>query len=146
MTSMPYCGELMLQCPRARFDFSRTYIVIVTGSTKYGHMLLNVGGRGGDYFHVVGVNAHVENAGLIAYPRWMNEQGYQRYLSESGKRELRRFRAVITEPNEAMLELERYMARRNLYLGRWLNCVTFVEAVIQAGGCLMDLHWSPSEN
>lgn len=51
---MAYEGEHLKVCPMDMYDFSRTYAVLVSGArlNPYGHMLLNTGGPGGQYFHV----------------------------------------------------------------------------------------------
>jgi hypothetical protein len=51
---MAYEGELLNFCPATMFDFSSAYAVIVSGMkiNPWGHMLLNTGGKGGQYFQV----------------------------------------------------------------------------------------------
>ena|SRR5687768_11079089 len=124
---MAYEGEILDACGLIDVDFSRTSIVAVSGDgpNVCGHLLIYAGGRGGYYFHVVG---------LHGYPRYMNESGYRRYLRESSKSELRRRSVELSNPANALLHLEELLAER----WRWAilphNCVTFVEALISAGG------------
>ncbi len=91
----------------------------------FGHMLLNTGGERGFYFQV---------AGRRACPRYMNCGGYQRYLLETGKKELNRFRVFIPNPEAAQLKIEELLAKP---FGWWVvehNCETFVEEIVTAGG------------
>ena len=75
---MPYEGETLTYCPADMFDFGNAYAVIVSGArlNPYGHMLLNTGGKGGNYFQV---------SDVYGVPRMMNEEQFQRYLTENGK-------------------------------------------------------------
>jgi hypothetical protein len=42
----------------------------------------------------------------------MNETGYRRYLKEEGKREIRRTRVLLKNPEEAQLKLEELLAKK----------------------------------
>ena len=130
---MGYEGDVMLSCPPDEFDFSNTYAVVVSGDGPNfcGHLILNLGGLGGMYFHV---------AGIHTYPRQMTEAGYRIYLKDAGKKELKRFKVSITKPDDAMLELEQLLS------GKWTwgvlphNCASFVEDIVQAGGSAAGLY------
>ena len=91
---MAYEGEELNFCPPLMFDFSKTFAILVSGDgpNKWGHLLLNTGGVGGNYFQI---------AGLATRPRYMDEAGYRRYLSETGKTELKRISVFITRPEDA---------------------------------------------
>lgn len=124
---MSYEGELLsMSMPRA-FNFRQPYAVIVTGDrpNPWGHMLLNTGGIGGTYFHVVGE--------LVAMPRYMTEKGYRRYLKETGKSEIRRIRLFLKRPELAQLKLEQLLRDEWVWVGPVHNCETFVEQIIAAG-------------
>jgi|SRR5215472_13484553 len=126
---MSYEGELLYSCPDTMFDFSQAYAVVVSGDgpNHWGHMLLKAGPT---YFQVVmgGV------AGIHATPRYMNEAGYARYLKESGKKEIRRFKVVIPHPQQAQLKLEQLLSQPRWWLGAVHNCEGLVEEIIVAGG------------
>lgn len=124
---MAYAGEVLNSCGVIDIDFSQTRIVAVSGDgpNVCGHLLIYAAGRGGYYFHV---------AALRDYPRYMNDSGYRRYLTESGKTELRRRRIELPNPEGALLYLEGLLAEKWTWLVLPNNCVTFVEGLIQAGG------------
>jgi hypothetical protein len=64
----------------------------------------------------------------------MNQSGYERYMAEEEKSEVRRQFIPIDKPAQAQAKLE------ELAIKRWLwgvvphNCASFVEDIIQAGG------------
>jgi hypothetical protein len=130
---MAYEGDLMLACPAEAFRFDDTEAVVVSGDGPNfcGHLILNVGGIGGMYFHV---------AGFRTFPRQMTEEGYRRYLRETKKKELRRFPVILTKPDSAMLKME------NLLAAKWTwgilphNCASFVEEIVAAGGSSAGLY------
>ena len=124
---MPYEGELMVSCPERMFMFGRTYAVIVSGAkfNPYGHMLLNTGGPGGTYFQV---------AGVIARPRLLNEQQFQRYLQENAKTIVTVMPVQIPNPEKAQLKLEELLSESWKWGGVVHNCETLVEEIILAGG------------
>src|SRR5436305_11537163 len=99
---MGYEGEELNFCPPTMFDFRRAAAVIVSGDgpNKRGHMLLNTGGVSGNYFQIAGIRVR---------PRYMNEEGYQRYLKESGNTELRRLPVFIPNPEASQLKLEQIL-------------------------------------
>lgn len=121
----PYIGDDMVRSPLKRSDFQHACAVIVSGDSINicGHALLHIGD--GWYFHV---------AGKYDLPKFMNEDGYMRYLRENGKREIRRWIVKLTNPAGAQRKLEELLAKK----WRWLvlpnNCTTFVEEVVRAGG------------
>jgi len=122
---MAYEGDVLLFCPAKPFAVAQAYAVIVTGDTSWGHMLLNTGGVGGTYFQVAGVHS---------CPRYMNETGYQRYLRETGKRELRRFPLHLSNARAAHLKLEELLSKPWSWWVVRHNCETFVEEIVIAGG------------
>jgi hypothetical protein len=125
---MAYEGEILHSPPPPHmFDFTRTSAVVVSGDgpNKWGHMLLNTGGVGGMYFQI---------AGVIAQPRYMNEAGYQRYLKETGKAELRRIPVFIRQPEAAQVKMEELLSEDWVWGGLVHNCETAVEEIIVAGG------------
>ena len=124
---MAYEGEELNFCPADMFDFKAASAVIVSGDgpNKWGHMLLNTGGVGGKYFQV---------AGVVVRPRYMDEAGYQRYLTETGKKELRRIRVFITRPEASQLRLEQLLNERWAWGAVVHNCESLVEEIIMAGG------------
>ena len=72
--------------------------------------------------------------GIHGFPRYMNEQGFQRYLKENHKSVLHRLTAPIPSPDAARTHLERRMSERWTWAVLPNNCVSFVEEVINAGG------------
>jgi hypothetical protein len=124
---MPYLGETVRQCFTVLLPFEDTYVVVVSGKTSCGHMLLNVGGKCGQYFHFTGPSR-------CDLPLAMNAQGYRRYLRENGKREVSRTRIQVPDPVGASRKLEELLASRWCTLLVEHNCVDFVSQVTQAGG------------
>ncbi|MGJ9417085.1 hypothetical protein ACHAC9_04865 [Massilia sp. CMS3.1] len=131
--SEPYVGDVMLQCPLKPFDFKHACAVVVSGDgiNFCGHALLHTGG--GWYFHI---------AGKYDVPKFMREDGFQRYLRENGKHEIRRWRIQIPNPAGAHRKLEELLAKQ----WRWLvlpnNCTSFVEEVVQAGGSKAGMYFN----
>ena len=130
---MAYEGDPMNES-RA-FSFTSTNAVVVSGVAvnPCGHLILNLGGSPGDYFHV---------SELYGYPRYMNEDGYQRYLKENGKKELRRWTVTITKPDEANAKLDQLMSEKWFWGLLPHNCAAFVEDVVQAGGSSAGLYFN----
>ena len=133
---MAYEGELLLYCPVTKFDFTQTYAVEVSGgpgNQTCGHLILNLGGVCGKYFHI---------AGLYHEPLMMDETGYQRYLKENGKKEIKRVRINITNPEAATLKLYELTSKK--WVWGWLvhNCVGFVANVVHAGGNSDGFYWN----
>jgi hypothetical protein len=128
-----YIGEIDTRCLPAELDFRRAFAVSVSGTPPNicGHMLLNVGGRGGSYCHVI------EPRG---YPRYMSEAGYLRFLASHRKRELRRAYVPLPHPERSMARLEQLLSQPWHWWVLPHNCVTFVENVLQAGGTSAGLY------
>lgn len=124
---MAYEGDRLLFCPMVPFNFDDTHAVVVSGSWPNfcGHLILNVEGRGGRYLHVAGVRT---------YPRIMSKAGYDRYLRENKKRELRRYKVTITDPDAAMRKIDDLLAATWMWGILPHNCASFVEEVVEAGG------------
>lgn len=131
--SAPYQGDVMLECLLKPFDFKHACAVVVSGDgiNFCGHALLHTGG--GWYFHI---------AGKYDAPKFMREDGFQRYLKENGKHEIRRWRIQIPNPAGAHRKLEELLATQ----WRWLvlpnNCASFVEEVVQAGGSKAGMYFN----
>ncbi len=131
---MAYEGDRMIACPVVPYNFEETFAVVVSGDgpNVCGHLVLRVGLDGNvTYLHVAGIRTE---------PRQMDEAGYSRYLTETGKRELKRFRVKISKPDLAMLEIEQLLAVKWLWGVLPHNCVRFVERIVQAGGSSAGLY------
>lgn len=124
---MAYEGEKLDYCPTEMFDFDKTYAVVVSGAklNPYGHMLLNTGGQGGMYFHV---------SDIIGVPRFMDEEQFQRYLSENNKFIVTVLPQSLRNPAKAQLKLEEILSRRWIWGVVVHNCETLVEEILVAGG------------
>ena len=124
---MAYEGEELNFCPPTMFDFRRAAAVVVSGDgpNKWGHMLLNTGGVGGNYFQVAGVRVR---------PRYMDEDGFQRYLADTGKKIIRRIPGLIPHPEASQLKLEQLLNESWAWGMVVHNCETMVEQIIMAGG------------
>jgi hypothetical protein len=133
---MAYDGELLTYCPRD-LDFSVTTGVVVSGANwnPCGHMLLCCGNSSSTswYFHVSGQGLD-ELYGVYAYPKFMREADYARYLRENSKREIRRMDARITNPTAAYQRLVAYMNDKWFWKVLPNNCATFAKEVVKAGG------------
>jgi hypothetical protein len=129
----PYVGDIMYQCRLQPYDFAHAYAVVVSGAAwnPCGHMLLNTGG--GWYFHIA------ERKGK---PRFMYEAGYRRYLTEHGKREIRRTFVHIPDPASSHKKLEELLAKDWSWWVMPSNCASFVEDVVQAGGSNAGLYFN----
>jgi hypothetical protein len=124
---MAYEGEELFNCPPNPFFSGQAYAVVVSGDwpNTWGHMLLHSTAPTGNYFQV---------AGRRVCPRYMNPEGYKRYLRETGKSELRRFPVHMTDRAAAHRKLEELLSKP---WGWWVvvnNCETFVEEIVVAGG------------
>lgn len=121
----PYDGDEMILCPLDFSDFNHTCAVVVSGygPNFCGHTLLHVGDSW--YFHV---------AGGYRVPKFMHESGYQRYLKENVKREIRRWIVKLPNPRGAHLKLHELLKKPWLWGVLPHNCASFVEEVLQAGG------------
>ncbi len=109
-------------------EFQQMYAVVVSGSfpNPCGHAILNIGGKGGWYFHVASDVYHV--------PLVMSEQGYQRYLKEARKSEIVRYGVILSNPQAARARLKELLTKKWLWLVLPHNCVSFVEEIAKAGG------------
>lgn len=96
-------------------------------------MILNIGGHGGTYTHI---------AEASGYPYFMNQKGYERYLRENNKIELKRVRVNIPKPRQAKLKLEKLKYQRWTWMVLPNNCAHYVEEILQAGGCNFNLHYN----
>jgi hypothetical protein len=129
ISRMAYEGKLLDKCYDDMFDFSDAEVVVVSGDgpNRYGHMLLKAGSN---YFQVVMGGF----AGIHATPRYMDQDGYQRFLRESGKTQLFRYRVKIPEPQKSQLKLEQLLSQPRWWGGLTHNCEGLVEDIIVAGG------------
>jgi hypothetical protein len=75
-----------------------------------------------------------EVLGVHAYPKFMREEGYNRYLLENSKHEIRRLDARITNPSGAYSKLMGLMADKWFWGVLPHNCASFVTEIIRAGG------------
>lgn len=125
---MAYEGEHLFQCNRYPYPWHLAHVVVVTGVkwNPCGHAILNAGGNGGHYFHIAGDG--------YARPYYMNQTGYERYLSENKKREVRRRYVPLFKPNRAQAKLDELAAKPWLWGVFPHNCAAFVEEILQAGG------------
>lgn len=135
---MAYEGEYLNACGTLKPDFSDSHVVAVSGSgpNVCGHLLFHAGLY---HFHV---GTGDQLGGIRGYPRYMNKSGYQRYLKENKKKELRRVAVKISKPKAALAYIEEVMSNRWTWGALPNNCVTFVEEVIQAGGS----KWNSASN
>ena len=121
---MAYVGERLYQCSAIPFNWNSAHLVVVSGSGPNfcGHAVVNAGAY---YFHI---------DGLHDFPWYMTEPGYRRYLKETGKRELRRTRVPLSNPDGAQQKLDELAVKR----WRWMvlpnNCASYVEEILKAGG------------
>jgi hypothetical protein len=122
---MAYEGELMNSC--TMFNFRNAYAVIVSGArfNPYGHMLLNTGGKRGNYFQV---------SEVFGTPRVMNERQFQRYLDENKKYIVTVMRLSIPQPEKSQLKLEETLSSKWAWGAVVHNCETMVEEIVMAGG------------
>lgn len=69
----------------------------------------------------------------------MNQKGYERYLYENNKIELKRVRVKIPNPQKAKRKLKQLTYQRWTWMVLPNNCVHYVEEILQAGGCDFNL-------
>lgn len=122
---MGYIGTVKEVGGGIPLDLGWVAVVHVSGDgiNVCGHALLHI--QSGYYFHV---------AAIRDYPRYMDENGYRRYLRENDKQELGRRVMSLPRPDDAATRLDELMASRWTWLVLPNNCVSFVEEVIAAGG------------
>ena len=134
-SKMAYEGELLRMCP-GNLDFTITQAVVVSGASwnPCGHMIFCTGNNSENarYFHVAGQGA-AELYGFYAYPKFMTEAGYWRYLRENGKREIRRLDAKLSNPSGAYQKLMNLMGDKWFWKVLPHNCATFAVEIIKAG-------------
>lgn len=133
---MAYEGEILNACGVINIDFSDAYIVAVSGDGPNicGHLLIYSTKGGGYYFHVTGDPKGKGLGRLRGYPMYMNDAGYRRYLRDTGKTELRRRPVDLPNPAGAFLYVEKLLSEEWTWAVLPHNCVSFVEAIIDAGG------------
>ncbi|UZJ60073.1 hypothetical protein OKW98_26760 [Pseudomonas sp. KU26590] len=121
---MSYIGVDLEVCRVIPFNWNNTSLVVVSGDgpTVCGHALIKDGFY---YFHM---------AGLASGPYVMPEQGYRRYLNESGKTELFRRPVYLPDPEGAQRKLNELSVNLWYCFGIPKNCVSFVEELFLAGG------------
>jgi hypothetical protein len=133
---MPYEGDLLTACP-ADIDFSLTQAVVVSGASwnPCGHMILCAGNNSATswYFHVAGAGRS-EIYGVYAYPKFMREADYVRYLADNGKHEIRRIDAGIKNAGKAYTRLMELMADKWFWRVLPHNCASFAKEIVEAGG------------
>ena len=149
---MAFEGYLVNRIEPYHGDFSNVFMVGVSGSgiNLWGHAILfvpNVAGSltEGLYFHVVGTDAGVFTAG--EFPRCMPcYADFQKYLSENGKTELFRKSYKLPNPQDAIDRLNELTAKPRVWLAIKHNCVTFVHAIVHAGGNYAFFNNLPTHN
>lgn len=121
---MPYLGEHLRQCMAVPFDWKNTQLVVVSGwgPNFCGHAIASAGNY---YFHI---------DGLHDYPWYMGHAGCLRYMRENDKRELRRARVHLPNPDGAQRKLDELAAKRWRFGVLPHNCAAFVEEIFAAGG------------
>jgi hypothetical protein len=122
---MAYDGDMLKNISAHPCMFDETFAVVVTGVTQCGHMLLNLMGKQGWYFHV---------ARVYDYPRIMGFAGYKKYLKENSKKEVNRRKIKVPKPEGSIKRLEELMGKKWLWGVLPHNCASFVETIVQAGG------------
>ena len=134
---MAYEGEILNACP-ADIDFTNCWAVVVSGAkwNPCGHMIFCCGSNSDNswYFYVAGQGVK-EVMGVWAYPKFIRgDSNFYRYLSDNGKREIRRLDARLTNPAGAYQKLMKFMADKWFWGVLLNNCVVFAREVIVAGG------------
>jgi hypothetical protein len=119
---MSFHGEVLNTCIPLPFTSTACIIVSGDGPNPCGHALLHTDGH---YFHV---------AGFYDRPTHMDEIGYRKYLADSGKLELGRYRRHMRFPSAAYVKLTTLLAKPWFWGVLPNNCIVFVEEVLQAGG------------
>ena len=133
---MAYEGELLDQCSIMTLDYSRAMMVAVSGDgpNVCGHMIVGFSGKSGfTYFHV---------AQVYGRPRYMSEDGFKRYLSETGKQQLGVSFINLPDAEGAQSYLCKLMGKKWAWGVIPNNCVAFIEEILAAGGA----QWSSVSN
>lgn len=120
-------GRELESCDVDLFRYKDFHLVLVTGMSvnKCGHVLLNLGGKGGHYLHI---------ADWQRRPFYLDESHYQTYLAVNHKTEIKRYRMSVPFPHHALTKMEQLISREWQHLIAWHNCATFVEMILKAGG------------
>lgn len=133
---MAYEGELLRYCP-SDLSFSMTQAVVVSGAAwnPCGHMIFCAGVSSDTswYFHVAGAGLR-EAFGVFAFPKFMREDGYNRYLAENNKKEIRRLDASMSNPAGAYAKLMALMGDKWFWAVLPHNCASFAKEIVSAGG------------
>jgi hypothetical protein len=134
--TMAYEGEILHACGLIELDFSKTWIVAVSGDgpNLCGHLLVYAASNPGYYFHVTGDPTASGIMKVRGYPMYMDDAGYRRYLVETVKTELRRRMVKLPNPAGSALYVESLLSEKWTWAVLPHNCVDFVEEVIKAGG------------
>ena len=125
---MAYDGEILTQSGFINIDCSNIAVVAVSGAGPNicGHLMLGAGTTGQmTYFHVALVRG---------VPKYMSEVGFQHYLKDNKKSQIRRRYLSLPDPEAANRYLEALMSNTWTWGVLPNNCVAFVEEVIHAGG------------
>ena len=121
---MSFNGHHLYSRRAIPFDWTSAHLVVVSGwgPNFCGHAVVNAGPF---YFHIDGPND---------FPRYFSQAEYHRYLRENEKREIRRVRVPLPNPEGAQRKLEELSARRWKWMVLPNNCATYVEEIFRAGG------------
>lgn len=163
---MAFEGNILNYSP-GNLDMSEVQVVIVSGDKKLnptcGHALLYApfidNRNGGLYFQVVGNPKNpsileVAFFGLsyallrkvVWYPLMMDSSGYQRYMSENGKKELGRLYYTLPNPDAAINRLIELMQQKWAWGAIVHNCASFAEHIVKVGGGVVFLNKCPTKN
>lgn len=123
---MAYEGAELNACGVVMTDFRDVFVVAVSGDgpNVCGHLLIYSSDNGGYYFHTAGPYAH---------PKYMTNAGFQTYLADTRKIEIRRIKVELSDPQGAYAKMEQLLAKKWLWGVLPNNCVGFVEEIIRAG-------------
>ena len=124
---MAYDGQVLYICILEHLKFHRAYAVTVSGGrlNPCGHMIACFDGGRKHYFHI---------AGFYSRPKYMDENGYARYLRENGKSELRREVIHLEDIDASVRKIHELLSKPWAWGVLPNNCAHFVEEVFQAGG------------
>ena len=134
---MAYEGDVLVECP-ADIDFTNCWAVVVSGASwnPCGHMLFCCGTNSADawYLHVAGQGVK-EAMGVWGYPKFMRgDSNFYRYLTDNGKREIRRVDVHLRNPAAAYQKLMALMADKWFWGVLYNNCAVFAREIVVAGG------------
>ncbi len=119
-----YKGEVVTRCEAQPYDLTDVEVVVVSGVwwNPCGHALL----RAGRFYFQVDT--------FRGPPFRLDQAGYERFMSDEHKREVRRTRVVLPDPRAAFNRLEELLTKPWVWGVLPHNCIAFIEAVLQAGG------------